>query len=126
MTSESPPPLQFLRGRAITDHDPLDAAGADLQPARAMRRALAYGGLRARDVGFAAVHASGPRARERAEHAVARGLGRFAGGVATSFDDPGVATACISAIEGGGIGAAVALTIDPVLGNLALAFGRPR
>jgi len=103
-----------------------EAGADDLQPARAIRRALADGGLNAREVGLAAVHAVGPRARERAEHAVARGLGRFAAGIATSFDDPAVAARCVAAIERGEVTAAVALTIDPVAGNLALAFGRRR
>jgi hypothetical protein len=113
-----------LRGVARTTADSADAE--DLQPARAIRRALADGGLGAREVGFAAVHVVGPRARERAEHAVARGLGRFAAGVTTSFDDPDVAARCVAAIERGEVTVAVALTIDPAAGNVALAFGRPR
>jgi hypothetical protein len=110
-------------GVAYTPSGGLDG---DLQPARAIRRALANGRLNAREVGLVAVHAVGPRARERAQHAVARGLGRFAAGVATSFDDQAVAARCVTAIERGEVTAAVALTIDPVAGNLALAFGRPR
>jgi hypothetical protein len=113
-----------LRGIARTASDRDDAD--DLQPARAIRRALADGGLSAREVGLAAVHAVGPLSRERSEHAVARGLGRFAAGVATTFDDPEVAARCVAAIERGDVTAAVALTIDPVAGNVALAFGRPR
>ena len=116
--------MPWLRGTAHTAADSLDTD--DLQPARAIRRALADGVMSARDVGLVAVHAVGPRARERAEHAVARGLGRFAAGVATSFDDPAVADRCVAAIARGEVFAAVALTIDPVAGNLALAFGRPR
>jgi hypothetical protein len=126
VTHESPGVRAELRGVARTT-DTSDGPGLeDLQPARAIRRALANGGLNAREVGLAAVHAVGPRGRERAEHAVARGLGRFAAGVATSFDDPQVAARCVAAIERGEVTAAVALTIDPVAGNLALAFGRPR
>jgi hypothetical protein len=124
VTTESPQQRAELRGIARTTSDSLDVD--DLQPARAIRRALANGAMSAREIGFAAVHAVGPRARERAEHAVARGLGRFAAGVATSFDDPQVADRCVAAIERGEVSAAVALTIDPVAGNIALAFGRPR
>lgn len=113
-----------LRGTAHTGSDSHDTE--DLQPARAIRRALAGGAMNAREIGLVAVHAVGPRARERAEHAVARGLGRFAAGVTTSFDDPRVAACCVAAIARGEVTAAVALTIDPIAGNLALAFGRPR
>jgi 3-oxoacyl-(acyl-carrier-protein) synthase len=113
-----------LRGAAQTAAD--DGDGADLQPARAIRRALADAGLNAREVGLVAVHAVGPRARERAERAVSRGLGRFAAGVAASFDDADVAARCVAAIERGEVSAAVALTIDPDAGNRALAFGRRR
>ncbi len=115
-----------LRGFAHTTEGSRDAAEEDLQPARAIRRALADGALNAREVGLVAVHAVGPRARERAEHAVARGLGQFAGGVATSFDDPAVAARCVAAIARGEVTVAVALTIDLAAGNLALAFSRPR
>lgn len=126
MTIRSPYDHELLRGHALTAHDPLDAAATDLQPARAVRRALANAGIHARDVGLVAVHAVGPHARERARHAVRRGLGRFSAGVATSFDDPAVADRCARAVERGEAAVAVALTIDPAAGNLALAFGRPR
>jgi hypothetical protein len=91
-----------------------------------LRRALANGGLNAREVGLVAVWATGPRARERAEHAVERGLGRFASGVGRIYDNPRVEAACAAAIARGEVSVAVALTIDPAKGNLALAFTRPR
>ena len=112
----------------MTDQSPQARAvdSADLGPARAIRRALADRGFKARDVGFVSVWATGQRARERAERAVERGLGRFAAGVRTSFDDPDVAGQCAAAIARGEARVAVALTIDPVAGDVARAFGRPR
>jgi hypothetical protein len=99
---------------------------SDLEPAREVRRALAAGGFKARDVGLVAVWATGPHSRERARNAVTRGLGRFASGVTTVFDDPNVAARCRTAVERGEVTVAVALTIDPVAGNVALALGKSR
>lgn len=100
-------------------------AGApdDLQPARAIRRALAASGLKARDVGLIAVWASGV-GRERAELAVKMGLGRFAAGVTTVFDDPDPFGRCAAAIDGDEVQVAVALVIDPAGNDRALAFSR--
>lgn len=98
----------------------------DLQPARAIRRALAGGGFKARDVDLVVVWAVGPQARERAGQAVARGLGRFAVGVRTVFDEPDVAGRCATAIASSEATVAVALTIDVAGVGVALAFGRPR
>lgn len=97
----------------------------DLEAARAIRRALAAQGLKARDVGLIAVWAAGALARERAELAVAMGLGRFADGVTTVFDDPDPFARCASAVARGEAAVAVALVIDPA-GNRALAFGGSR
>ena len=96
----------------------------ELEAARAIRRALAAQGLKARDVDLIAVWATGALARERAELAVAMGLGRFADGVATVFDDPDPFARCAAAIAAGEAQVAVALVIDPVAGNRAQAFGR--
>jgi hypothetical protein len=96
----------------------------ELEPARAIRRALAASGLKARDVGLMAVWATGTLARERAELAVTMGLGRFADGVATVFDEPDPFAYCSAAVARGDVAAAVGLVIGPD-GNEAVAFGRP-
>lgn len=96
----------------------------ELEPARAIRRALADKGLKARDVGLVAVWAIGALARERAELAVAMGLGRFAAGVTTVFDDPDPVARCAAAVGRGDVAVAVALVIGSD-GNHALAFSRP-
>lgn len=97
----------------------------DLEAPRAIRRALAAQGLKARDVGLIAVWATGALARERAELAVAVGLGRFAAGVTTVFDDPDPFSRCASAVARGEAAVAVALVIDAA-GNHAQAFGERR
>ncbi len=96
----------------------------ELEPARAIRRALAAKGLKARDVGLVAVWATGALARERAELAVAMGLGRFAAGVTTVYDDPDPVARCERAVVRGDVAVAVALVMGPD-GNRALAFSRP-
>jgi len=105
----------------VTDKSPQDPE--DLQPARAIRRALAAAGLKARDVGLVAVWATGAQAHERAANAVARGLGRFAADAVAVLDDPDPFARCAAAIASGDAAVAVALTIDPVAGNVARAFG---
>lgn len=75
-------------------------------------------------MGLVAVWATGPLARERAELAVALGLGRFAAGVTTVYDDPDPLARCAAAIARGDVAVAVALVIGPD-GNHALAFSRP-
>ena len=55
-----------------------------------------------------------------------RGLGRFAGDVVTIFNDPDVTTRCEAAVAHGEATVAVALTIDPVAGIEARAFGPRR
>jgi hypothetical protein len=87
---------------------------------------LAAQGLKARDVGLIAVWAAGVLARERAELAVTMGLGRFADGVATVFDDPDPFARCAAAVGAGEARVAVALVIDPSAGVRAQAFGRSR
>lgn len=103
--------LAELRGHALTaSRSPVDDP-LDLQPARAIRRALANGRMSAREVGYIAAIGAGPGARERAAHAVARGLGRYAAGTAADLVDiadvagehppgePGLAAAkCVIAI----------------------------
>ncbi|MEP7378957.1 MAG: hypothetical protein ABI725_05275 [Chloroflexota bacterium] len=96
----------------------------ELEPARAIRRALAAKGLKARDVGLIAVWATGPLALERAELAVTMGLGRFAAGVETVYDDPNPVARCAAAVARTDVAVAVALVIGPD-GNHALAFSRP-
>jgi hypothetical protein len=98
----------------------------ELEAARAIRRALAAQGLKARDVGLIAVWATGALARERAELAVTMGLGRFASGVATVFDDPDPIARCAAAVAAGEAQVAVGLIIDPIAGNRAHAFGSAR
>lgn len=106
----------------MTDQSP--QTGDELEPARAIRRALAAQGLKAREVDLIAVWATGPLARERAELAVSMGLGRFTDGVATIYDDPDPFARCAAAVASGDAAVAVALTIDPVTGIGARAFSR--
>jgi len=54
------------------------------------------------------------------------GLGRFAAGVATVFDDPDPFARCAAAVSAGEARVAVALIIDPSAGVRAQAFGRSR
>jgi hypothetical protein len=96
----------------------------ELEPARAIRRALAARGLKARDVNLVAVWATGPLARERAQLAVTMGLGRFTDGVARIYDDPDPFARCAAAVASGEADVAVALTIDPDAGIDARAFSR--
>jgi hypothetical protein len=114
--------LASSRYNKVTDKSPRSVD--ELEPARTIRRALAAKGLKARDVGLVAVWATGPLARERAELAVAMGLGRFAAGVTTVYDDPDPETRCSTAVAHGQVAVAVALVIGPQ-GSHALAFSRP-
>jgi hypothetical protein len=100
--------------------------GDELEPARAIRRALAAAGFKARDVGLIAVWAGGTAGRAQAELAVTKGLGRFADAITTVLDDPEPFARCATAIARGEAEVAVGLVIDPVAGNRALAFGRSR
>ena len=95
----------------------------ELEPARAIRRALAARNLKARDVKLIAVWATGALSRERAEFAVAMGLGRFAEGVTTVFDDPDPFARCSAAVAAGEAEVAVALVIDADGSHRARAFG---
>ena len=94
----------------------------ELEPARAIRRALAAQNLKARDVELIAVWATGALSRERAELAVTMGLGRFAEGVTSVFDDPDPFARCAAAVAAGEARVAVALIIDRD-GQRALAYG---
>jgi hypothetical protein len=97
----------------------------ELEPARAVRRALAAHNLKARDVELIAVWATGALSRERATLAVTMGLGRFADHATAVFDDPDPFARCAAAVARGEVGAAVALVIDGA-GHRATAYGRPR
>jgi hypothetical protein len=101
-------------------------AADDLQAARAIRRALADRGLKARSVDFVAIWTTEKRARPLAGLALLRGLGRFAKGVSTVVLDPDPPQRCASAIASGEAHVALALTIDPIAGSVAVAFDRPR
>jgi hypothetical protein len=70
-----------------------------------------------------AVWATGPNARTVAELAVARGLGRYASGIARVFDDPEPFARCSGAIASGEATVAVAAVIDQSIGTRAMAFG---
>lgn len=98
----------------------------ELEPARAIRRALAAQNLKARDVELIAVWATGGLSRERAELAVTMGLGRFADGVATVFDDADPFARCAAAVASGEARVAVALVIDAAGDSRARAFGGAR
>ena len=115
-------------GQHVTKQSPSMVAGAadDLQAARAIRRALADKGLKAREVDLVAIWAAQPRARQVAALAVARGLGRFAAGVSNVVVGPDPFARCASAIASGEAKVEVALMVDPVTGGVALAFSRKR
>ena len=120
-----PQALAELRGCAATARLPVAEDPDDLQPARAIRRALADGGMRASEIDLVAVASSGPLGAGRAARAVSRGLGRFAERATLELDgEPGAA--CARAIERGSASGAVALIIEPAAGNVALAFSRVR
>ena len=110
--------------REVTDRSP--QAPDELEPARAIRRALAARGLKARDVGLIAVWSTGTLGRERAELAVEMGLGRFAERVTAVFDDPDPFARCATAVADGKARVAVALVIDTDAGLRAQAFGGSR
>ena len=117
--------LAELCGYALTEDWPAEADPGDLQPARAIRRALADGRMAAREIAYVCVEGSGPRAAERAAHAFSRGLGRFAANAVMDFGSGAVAT-CIGALDRGDVRGAVALVMGRDGVNLALAFSRPR
>jgi len=106
----------------VTDQSP--HLGDELEPARAIRRALAAKGLKAREVELIAVWATGALARERAELAVTMGLGRFTDGVRAVFDEPDPMAYCRTAVARGDVAVAVGLVIGPA-GHEAVAFARP-
>jgi hypothetical protein len=108
----------------VTAESPQD--GDELEPARAIRRALAVAGFKARDVSLIAVWATGPNARTLTEDAIARGLGRFASGATKVVDDPDPFARCYDAVGSGAAAVAVAAVIDPSTGTRALAFGKSR
>ncbi|MEP7158863.1 MAG: hypothetical protein ABI797_05515 [Chloroflexota bacterium] len=117
--------LAELRGFAIADEKATGADPEDLQPARALRRALADGRISAADIGYACAFEFGSDSDAGALAALERGLGRFS--AATTLEvgsDPLVR--CIMAISSdASIRGAVALVINPGVGSIALAFGRP-
>lgn len=106
----------------MTNQSP--SASDELEPARAIRRALAVKGLKAREVDLIAVWATGPLARERAELAATMGLGRFTDRVRAVFDEPDPIAYCAAAVARGDVAVAVGLVIGPT-GHEAVAFARP-
>jgi hypothetical protein len=106
----------------VTSQSPRHAD--ELEPARAIRRALAAKGLKAREVGLIAVWATGPLARERAELAATMGLGRFSYGVRAVFDEPDPIAYCAAEVARGAVAVAVGLVIGPTA-HEAVAFARP-
>jgi hypothetical protein len=145
--------LAELRGAARTQGLPADADPSDLEPARAIRRALADGQMHAREVDYVAVEAAGPGATERAAHAVTLGLGRYVAGALVAFTESATGSSVIAIALGGPaqtvldqddpaiarlvrqvrgrlgervVRGAVALSIRRDGRNLALAFSRPQ
>jgi hypothetical protein len=132
------PPCALLRGRATT-RDGNEKTGSDprgLQPARAIRRALADAGVKAS--GTNAVYAcysdsSFADARGRAMASISLAFGPYANGVAVhlhrSLGDGRMSAAlasarCIRAIADERIGLGVAITIGVNGENSALVFSR--
>jgi hypothetical protein len=116
--------LAELLGFARTVEQP--QIKGDLQPARALRRALADGRLRASDIGYACALERRAVDQARALHALERGLGRFAATIELeTAEDP--LTRAVAAVGRSGqpVMRAIALVIDPGVGSIALAFGRP-
>jgi hypothetical protein len=115
--------LVELRGFARTLEE--ETAG-DLQPARALRRALADGRMNAAEIGYACAFEIGASQQARARDALERGFGRHAATIELeTAQDPLVR--CVNAIAGSGrsVGGAIALIITPGIGSIALAFARP-
>lgn len=118
--------LAELRGVATADEKGRSATDDDLQPARALRRAMADGRMNAADIDYACAFELGSDSDTRAMAALERGLGRFAD--ATKLEvGPDPLARCATAINesGGSVRAALALVIKPGVGSLAVAFGRP-
>ena len=118
--------LAELRGFYVADDSPPNENHDDLEPARALRRALADGHLHASDVGYACALDLNASDQGRGLTALERGLGRFA--AAASLDtgqDPLVRAAKACAGLDLSVGASVGLIIRRGGGSIALAFGRP-
>ena len=114
-----------LRGVAHTDELPTGADPENLQPARAVRRALADARMSAADIGYACASVPGDDAA-LGRAILDRGLGRFADAVTLEVGQDAVVRAVEAvASEDARVIGAVALIIRPGLGNIALAFGRP-
>lgn len=117
--------LAELRGYAVVDEQSRAADPSDLQPARAMRRALADGRMSAADIGYACAWETGAAQQTRALAAMERGLGRFAAAIELEAG-PNPIVRCAMAVmdNGGSVHGALALVITPDVGAIALAFGR--
>jgi hypothetical protein len=117
--------LAELRGFAIADEPAPGADPEDLQPARALRRALADGRMSASEIGYACGFELGSTSDSRAMGALERGFGHFAAAMILEVG-PDPLVRCAMAIKSDpSIGGAVALVITPGVGSIALAFGRP-
>jgi hypothetical protein len=116
--------LVELRGFARASEEPHTAG--DLQPPRALRRALADARMSASDIGYACAFELGSSQQARARAALERGFGRYAATIELEVaEDPLIR--CIGAItgSGGSVDGAIALIITPGGGSIALAFARP-
>jgi hypothetical protein len=117
--------LAELRGFAIANDEAMGADSDDLQPARALRRALADARMSADEIGYACAFEFGGDADARALAALEIGLGRFSTQTRLEVgSDPLVRCAIVFKADAS-IRGAVALVIQPGVGSIALAFGRP-
>jgi hypothetical protein len=117
--------LAELRGFARTTEQP--QIKGDLQPARALRRALADGRLNASDIGYACAFELRVTIQARAMHALERGLGRFAATIELeTAQDPFTRAVAAVGRSDHPVTGSVALLIQPGVGSIALVFGRPR
>lgn len=131
-------PCAVLKGRATT-RDGDEGTGADprgLQPARAIRRALADAAVKAAEI--EAVYACyaesfNARARDRATASITLAFGRYADGIAVhlrrAVADGHMSAAlacarCVRAIASGQIGVGVAVVIGVGGTNSAVVFSR--
>ena len=112
-----------LRGFAFAHERPHADDPDGLDPARTVRRALADGRMSAADIDYAVASAAG--GRDRAAAALRRGLGRFAATMTLEVAEEPLAIAAERIGRAGSAGGSVALVIQPGLGSIAVAFGRP-
>ena len=115
--------LVELRGFARASEEAQTAG--DLQPPRALRRALADARMNASDVGYACAFEFGSDSEARARAALERGLGRFSAATRLEVGSDPLVRCAMAIKSDASIRAAVALIINPGVGSIALAFGRP-